>query len=150
PDGFLTNLVPAVVGSLEAGYPELLQNQSRIRAALESEERAFERTLERGMSMLDESIASAKSGGHATIAGERAFLLHDTYGFPLELTREIAAENGVSVDALGFEALMGQQRERARSDAVAKRAAVEVTQLPAIKSEFTGYDGLSGAGTVVA
>lgn len=149
PDGFLTKLVPAVVASLEPGYPELRRNESRIRAALEAEERAFERTLERGMSMLDELIAAAKSSD-ATIAGERAFLLHDTYGFPLELTREVAAENGVSVDAVGFDALMSEQRERARSDAAAKRAAVELTELPAIKSEFTGYEGLSGAGTVVA
>ncbi|HKU82114.1 MAG TPA: alanine--tRNA ligase, partial [Candidatus Tumulicola sp.] len=149
PDGFLTQLVPAVIASLEPGYPELRQNESRIRTALENEERAFERTLERGMAMLDEAIAAAKSGDGA-IAGDRAFLLHDTYGFPLELTREIAAENGVGVDAVGFEALMGEQRERARSDAAAKRAAVELTDLPAVKSEFTGYEGLSGAGTIVA
>lgn len=150
PDGFLTRLVPAAVASLEPGYPELRQNESRICGALENEERAFERTLERGMAMLDETIASVKAGSADAIAGERAFLLHDTYGFPLELTREIAAENGVGVDAAGFEALMAQQRERARSDAAAKRAAVEVTELPAVRSEFTGYDGLSGAGTVVA
>jgi alanyl-tRNA synthetase len=148
PNGFLTGLVPAVVASLEPGYPELRQNASRIAAALDAEERAFERTLERGMAMLDKEIAQTIEDGSRTIGGKDAFLLHDTYGFPVELTREIAAESGVTVDVVGFDALMGEQRERARDDAAAKRAAVGVTDLPAVRSEFTGYGGLEGEGTV--
>ncbi|HEU5479004.1 MAG TPA: alanine--tRNA ligase, partial [Candidatus Tumulicola sp.] len=148
PKGFFTALVPAVVTSLEPGYPELRQNASRIAAALDAEERAFERTLERGMAMLDDRIARAIEDGARTIDGAGAFLLHDTYGFPVELTREIAAESGVTVDVVGFDALMNEQRERARDDAAAKRAAVGVTDLPAVRSEFTGYGGLEGEGTV--
>ncbi|HEY1654957.1 MAG TPA: alanine--tRNA ligase [Candidatus Tumulicola sp.] len=150
PNGFLAGLVPAVVASLESGYPELRQNAARIQGALESEERTFERTLERGLSILDRLIVQAAAEGNRAIAGDDAFALHDTYGFPIELTREIASESGVPVDAGGFEALMDEQRERARSDAAAKRATVSVTDLPAIKSEFTGYDGLEGSGNVVA
>lgn len=147
PDGFLTSLVPAVVASLESGYPELSRNASRISGALETEERAFGRTLERGMSMLDRLLSDAK--GDRIIGGADAFALHDTYGFPIELTREIAGERGVSVDSIGFERLMEEQRDRARSDAAAKRAEVGVNDAPAVASEFTGYEGLEGEGEVV-
>jgi alanyl-tRNA synthetase len=150
PSGFFARLVPAVAASLAPGYPELLQNASRIESALELEERAFERTLERGMAMLDRVIADAEESGSQRITGRDAFLLHDTYGFPIELTQEIASENGATVDVGEFETLMTEQRERARSDAAAKRAAVELADLPAIKSEFTGYEGLEGDGNVVA
>ncbi len=150
PNGFLTGLVPAVVASLESGYPELRRNAERIAGALEAEERAFDRTLERGLAMVDRLIARAAGDGRPAITGDEAFLLHDTYGFPIELTREIAAESGAAVNAVGFEALMDQQRERARGDAAAKRAAVSLTDLPAVQSEFTGYEGLDGTGNVVA
>jgi alanyl-tRNA synthetase len=149
PDGFFADLVPAVVASLEPGYPELRKNASRIANALQTEERAFDRTLERGMTML-EDLLDAASSGDKTIGGADAFELHDTYGFPIELTREIAAERGIGVDAIGFERRMDEQRERARSDAAAKRADVGVTDLPAVASEFTGYEGLDGEGEVVA
>lgn len=147
-DGFLTELVPAVVASLESGYPELRSNAPRIRAALEAEERAFDRTLERGMTMLDRIVERAQPGG--VIGGDDAFALHDTYGFPFELTREIAGERDVAVDAVGFERLMQEQRERARSDAAAKRTEVGVVEVPTLTSAFTGYDGLEGEGEVVA
>jgi alanyl-tRNA synthetase len=150
PNGFLTDLVPAVVASLEPGYPELRRNVSRIQSALRTEEQLFDRTLERGIAMLDRVLADAAANDARMVSGEHAFLLHDTYGFPIELTREIAAENGATVDAVSFESLMNQQRERARGDAAAKRAAVSVAELPAIASEFTGYEGLEGTGNVVA
>ncbi|MEO6836623.1 MAG: alanine--tRNA ligase [Candidatus Tumulicola sp.] len=150
PNEFLTELVPAVVASLESGYPELRQNAARIASALRTEERTFDRTLERGMVMLDRLIGDALANGTRSITGEEAFLLHDTYGFPFELTREIAGERGATVDAVAFEFLMDAQRERARGDAASKRAVVSVTDLPAVKSEFTGYDGLEGEGKVVA
>jgi alanyl-tRNA synthetase len=151
PDGFLAQLVPAVVRSLEAGYPELAENAARIATALRREEQIFDRTLERGMSMLDRLIDDATASPSRTIAGGEAFALHDTYGFPLELTREIAAERGIAVDTLAFDRLMEEQRQRARRDAAAKRDVVTVTDLPAVRSEFTGYDeGLDGSGEVVA
>jgi alanyl-tRNA synthetase len=149
PDGFLTELVPAVVASLESGYPELRRNVARIEAALRIEEQTFDRTLERGMTMLDRLIADASADGVHLIGGDAAFTLHDTYGFPIELTREIAGERGVAVDTVGFERLMDEQRERARSDAAAKRAEVSLADAPAIASEFTGYEGLESDGNVV-
>jgi len=150
PNGFLTELVPAVVKSLEIGYPELRQNVSRIQSALRVEEATFDRTLERGMSMLDGLITDAIANCTRLVSGEDAFLLHDTYGFPIELTREITGEQGAAVDTVAFEQFMEQQRDRARSDAAAKRAAVTLTDLPAVKSDFTGYEGLSSEGDVVA
>jgi alanyl-tRNA synthetase len=150
PDGFLARLVPAVVASLESGYPELRENASRIAAAIELEEQSFDRTLERGMARLDDLIADAKKAPAPQLSGDDTFALHDTFGFPFELTREIAGERGVAVDVAAFEALMNEQRERARSDARSKRGVVSVTDLPAIASEFTGYDeGLQAEGTVV-
>ncbi len=150
PNGFLTELVPAVVKSLEPGYPELRQNVARIQSAMRTEEQTFDRTLERGTAMLDRLIDDAIANCTRLVGGEDAFMLHDTYGFPIELTREITGERGAAVDTVGFERLMNEQRERARSDAAAKRAVVSLAEVPAIKSEFTGYDGLQGEGEVVA
>jgi len=149
PNGFMTALVPHVVKSLAPGYPELRGAVARIEQALGAEELAFERTLERGSEMLDTLLATAKRSG-ATLAGRDVFKLHDTYGFPSELTREIAAEAGVTLDLGGFEASMKEQRERARADAKGKRAIVAVTDLPAVVSEYTGYDGLETDGAVVS
>ena len=118
PQSFLTALVPAVVA-----------------------------TLGSGSEMLASLLEASKKHG-APIAGADVFALHDTYGFPAELTKEIAAEAGVSVDLAGFEAAMEEQRERARADAASKRAVVEVADLPAIVSEFTGYDGLESDGRI--
>jgi len=149
PAGFLTALAPAVARSLAPGYPELPAALARIEAALGSEEIAFEKTLERGSAMLDGLLADAKAN-HTPLAGADVFALHDTYGFPSELTREIAGEAGVDVDLAGFDAEMAAQRERARADAQKKRAVVSVADLPAIVSEFTGYEGLESDGTVVS
>ncbi len=151
PDGFLGELVPAVVRSLEPGYPELRESAERIAFALRREEQTFGRTLERGMAMLERVIDDAISRRDRVIRGEDAFALHDTFGFPVELTREIAAEHGAVVDAVGFDQLMDGQRERARRDAAAKRDVVALADLPAIRSEFTGYDeGLEADGRIVA
>jgi alanyl-tRNA synthetase len=148
PSGFLTALVPAVIASLRSGYPELVAAQDRIMTALEAEEGAFERTLERGSELLGDVIAKAKAERRA-IDGREVFTLHDTYGFPSELTREIAGEASVPIDMAGFDEAMNEQRERARDDARKKRAAVIVAELPATKSSFTGYDGLDGEGRIV-
>lgn len=149
PNGFLTGLVPAVVASLGIAYPELATAQGSVEQALASEEAAFDRTLERGSEMLAGLIESAKAND-VPLAGRDVFTLHDTFGFPSELTREIASEAGVQIDLIGYENAMRDQRERAREDARKKRPAVVVTELPAIKTEFTGYDGLEGGGKLVA
>jgi len=151
PDGFLAELVPAVVDSLESGYPELRRSEARIATALRQEEQTFDRTLERGMAMLDRLIDEAVERHDGVIGGEAAFALHDTYGFPVELTREIAGERGAVVDTVAFDRLMEEQRDRARRAAAAKREVVALADLPAVRSEFTGYDeGLEAHGRVVA
>jgi alanyl-tRNA synthetase len=150
PNGFLTELVHAVVESLAPGYPELRSNVSRIQQTLRAEETTFDRTLERGMQMLDRLIEDANENCTRLISGQDAFMLHDTFGFPVELTREIASDGGVVVDTAEFEKAMNEQRERARRDAASKRAVVSMAELPAIRSQFTGYDGLESDGEVMA
>jgi len=152
PQGFLTELVPAVVKSLGEGYPELHGAQSRVMSVLGQEEQQFNRTLARGSEILANRIAEAKAAGEQSLSGETVFLLHDTYGFPAELTREVAAEEGLTVDTVGFDRLMDEQRERARADASAKRTLVQVGEgeLFSYESEFVGYGGLEAEGTVVA
>src|SRR6202035_2288977 len=93
PTGFMTALVPAVVKSLESGYPELRPQAARIEQTLGAEELAFNRTLERGLERLRPLIERAQTGSKR-LSGRDAFELHDTYGFPVELTREIASESG--------------------------------------------------------
>ncbi|TAM85671.1 alanine--tRNA ligase [bacterium] len=151
PQGFLTELVPAVVASLGDGYPELREAETRVMAALAQEEAQFNRTLVRGSEILAEHIAAAQAAHAHSLDGETVFLLHDTYGFPWELTREVAGEQGLAIDVVGFEQLMEQQRERARADASAKRAVVQVGEgeLAAYASEFVGYGGLEAEGTVL-
>ena len=149
PGGFFAKLVPAVVASLESGYPELRPALDRIASALASEETTFDRTLERGSELLAQKIDMAKAAGRA-LAGDDVFTLHDTFGFPSELTAEIAGEVGIAVDLAGYERAMNEQRERARSDARSKRAVLGVAELPAIRSEFTGYEGLASDGVIVS
>jgi alanyl-tRNA synthetase len=149
PSGFLTGLVPAVTASLGSGYPELEAARPQVEAALASEEAAFNKTLERGSEMLAGLLESAKAND-VPLSGRDVFTLHDTFGFPSELTREIAGEAGVQIDGIAFEVAMREQRERAREDARKKRAAVVVTDLPALESAFTGYDGLEGEGKLLA
>jgi alanyl-tRNA synthetase len=113
--GFLPRFA-ALVRELMAGeYPELHEQAETVDMWLAGEEEAFNHTLEQGMRLLDEVIARALDAGEEGIGADQAFLLHDTYGFPFDLTVELAAERGLGVDAQGFESLMSQQRERARS-----------------------------------
>jgi alanyl-tRNA synthetase len=147
PDGFMTALAPHVVRSLAPGYPQLPDALSRIEQALGGEELAFERTLERGNEILEGLLARARAEG-TPLDGRAIFELHDTHGFPSELTREIAGEAGVAVDLPGYERAMEEQRERARSDAARKRQVVSLAEVPAIVSEFTGYEGLEDDGNL--
>jgi len=140
PTGFMTALVPAVVKSLESGYPELRAKGRTDRA---DPRRGGTRVQPdpRARSRAASAADRARADGSNRLSGRDAFELHDTYGFPVELTREIASESGVDLDLDDFEAAMREQRERARSDASSKRATVGVTELPAIVSEYTGYEG---------
>ena len=150
PREFMPQLAGAVVASLAPGYPELPKRLGDVQNALRTEESKFVRTLDRGMAMLDVLIGEAIADCTMLLQGDDVFMLHDTYGFPLELTREIADERGVVVDTAGFDGKMAEQRARARADAAAKRAVVTVADLPSVKSEFTGYHGLEARGRIAA
>ncbi|HEV2740665.1 MAG TPA: alanine--tRNA ligase [Candidatus Elarobacter sp.] len=150
PRAFMADLANAVVASLESGYPELRARLSDVQNALRTEEAGFMRTLDRGSELLEALIGDALEDCTMLISGDDAFVLHDTYGFPYELTREIAAERGVAVDSIAFEQKMGEQRQRARADAASKRGVVTVTDVPTLSSAFEGYGGLEAAGTVQA
>ncbi|BDE08126.1 alanine--tRNA ligase [Vulcanimicrobium alpinum] len=150
PREFLADLAAAVVASLESGYPELRARLVDVQNALRTEEAGFLRTLDRGSELLEREIDDALASGTQAISGADAFVLHDTYGFPYELTREIASERGVAVDAVAFEQKMTEQRERARADAAAKRAMVTVTDVPTLSSAFEGYGGLEAEGEIRA
>jgi alanyl-tRNA synthetase len=120
----LPHLLPVSKDAMSPSYPELARDFERIAKVAYAEEESFRRTLAAGTTILDQAVTEAKApaGTSSVLSGEKAFQLHDTYGFPIDLTLEMAAEQGVSVDEKAFRALMQAQRERARADALAKRA----------------------------
>ncbi len=109
---FLCDLVPAVVGSLAEAFPELKKNPSRVAEIIRDEELSFGRTLDRGLVLFDDAARNGAS--KKLISGDDAFKLHDTYGFPVDLTQVMAEERGLTVDVAGYEALMEQAREASR------------------------------------
>src|SRR5215212_9602000 len=114
-EAFLPRFADRVHELMASAYPELHEQRDTIQMWLSREEEAFNRTLEQGMRLLDDIIARAREAGEEGIGSEQAFLLHDTFGFPFDLTLELAAEQGLGVDEQGFEELMQEQRRRARS-----------------------------------
>src|SRR3954464_6065011 len=117
----LPELLPVSRDAMSASYPELATDFARIGAVAYAEEEAFRRTLTAGTALFDTAVTQARQSGTAALSGEQAFSLHDTYGFPIDVTLEMAAEQGVRVYEEGSRALMQQQRERARADARAKK-----------------------------
>src|SRR3954447_2736548 len=115
--GFLPRYAQVVRDTMGAGYPELMEQADTVDMWLATEEETFKRTLEQGLRMLEDVIERAQARGQEGIGADEAFRLHDTYGFPFDLTLELAAERGVGVDAQGFESLMEEQRVRARASA---------------------------------
>src|SRR5919204_4668033 len=142
---FLPRLAERVRDLMGHAYPELHEQRETIELWLRSEEEAFDRTLEQGMRLLDDLIERARERGAEGIGADQAFLLHDTYGFPFDLTVELAAERGLGVDEAGFEDLMEEQRTRARAsagrgarDAVRDRIRA-FAEDAGFASAFTGY-----------
>ncbi|MGE0581879.1 MAG: alanine--tRNA ligase [Steroidobacteraceae bacterium] len=145
-DVFFWRLVAPLVQEMGAAYPELAQARSQVERVLKLEEEQFARTLETGMVLLEAAIA--RLGAAKTIDGETVFRLYDTYGFPADLTADIARERGLAIDQAGFESAMEAQRERARA---ASKFGVDLrggAQIDAA-SEFLGYDGIADRGRVV-
>jgi len=113
----MPELIPVVRDAMGPSYPELVSDYDRIVGYAAGEEESFLATLRTGTAIFDTAVAETRRAGASTVAGERAFTLHDTFGFPIELTLEMAAEAGLSVDEEGFRRLMAEQRRRARADA---------------------------------
>jgi alanyl-tRNA synthetase len=153
--GFLPRFAGVVRELMGSAYPELHEQRETIEMWLRTEEEAFNRTLEQGMRLLDDVIVRARDAGEEGIGADQAFLLHDTYGFPFDLTLELAAEQGLGVDEQGFEELMSEQRARARSAGRGSqdsereriRAFAESAGAP---TTFTGYDRIEQATAVGA
>ncbi|HEY9372344.1 alanine--tRNA ligase, partial [Streptomyces sp.] len=148
-------LVDTVIGTMGEQYPELVTDRKRIETVALAEEAAFLKALKGGTNILDTAVTETKAAGGTILAGDKAFLLHDTWGFPIDLTLEMAAEQGLSVDEDGFRRLMKEQRERAKADAKAKKTGhADVTAYREIAdsngaTEFTGYTNTEGESTVV-
>ncbi|MEU1677005.1 alanine--tRNA ligase [Streptomyces roseifaciens] len=121
-DPALPELMTVARDCMAPGYPEVTEAFARIVDQAYGEEDAFRATLKQGTTVLDTAVSKVKAEGGRSLPGKQAFLLHDTYGFPIDLTLEMAAEQGVEVDREGFTALMNEQRERARADARARKS----------------------------
>ncbi|MFW5474346.1 alanine--tRNA ligase [Knoellia sp. CPCC 206450] len=121
-DPALPLLLPVSMERMKQSYPELETGFDRISQIAYAEEEAFRRTLAAGTTILDTAVSRTKESGGSTLAGDQAFQLHDTYGFPIDLTLEMAEEQGLSVDREGFTRLMQEQRDRAKADAKAKKS----------------------------
>ncbi len=117
----LGEIVAVVRDAMGPSYPELVSDFERLDAVVRAEEDSFLATLSTGSKIFDNAVAETRAVGGAQLSGGQAFALHDTYGFPIDLTLEMAAEAGLSVDTEGFRALMAQQRDRAKADAAVRR-----------------------------
>jgi alanyl-tRNA synthetase len=154
PQSTVHELVSTVVDAMGPQYPELVTDFSRIDAVAVGEEDSFLQTLKTGTGIFESAAASTKKSGSSTLPAAEAFQLHDTFGFPIDLTLEMAAEQGLSVDEDGFRRLMSEQRARAKADAKAKKtghvdlSAYRELYDKAGASEFTGYAETTSESTV--
>lgn len=153
---FLPKYAQVVRETMGKAYPELIEQADTVDMWLANEEESFNRTLEQGMKMLEDVIETAKRTGAEGIGADEAFRLHDTYGFPFDLTLELAAERGVGVDERGFEDLMEEQRTRARASAGREGGEDAREQLRVFASaageptKFTGYETTEQATAVAS
>ena len=148
-------LLDVVIEMMGQQYPELLTDRKRIETVALAEEAAFLKTLKAGTNILDTAVTETKASGGSVLPGAQAFLLHDTWGFPIDLTLEMAAEQGLSVDEDGFRRLMKEQRDRAKADARAKKTGhADLSAYREVAdrtggTEFTGYAFDHNEATVV-
>jgi alanyl-tRNA synthetase len=148
---FFHSLVPALVAAMGEAYPELAKAAAHVERVLRQEEERFAETLSSGMALLEDAIAKLVpgAGGRKVIPGEAVFKLYDTYGFPVDLTNDIARERDLGIDEAGFEAAMEAQRQRSQA---ASKFAVDLRETVQLdhRTTFKGYDSLAETGTVVA
>jgi len=153
-DPIMSELTVAAIGAMGPQYPELVSDKNRILAVSASEEESFLQTLKSGTQIFDVSSAALKKSKSSVLPGEDVFKLHDTYGFPFDLTLEMAREEGLSVDEDGFRRLMKEQKDRAKADAKSKKSGhTDVSVYRSIadksgKTEFLGYTSISSESTL--
>ena len=151
---FLVELVETVIQSSESAYPELREHDAYIKKVIGTEEANFARTIDAGMNILNNMIDGLEKAHEHLLKGLDVFKLNDTFGFPLDLTKEIAAEQGIEIDEEGFHAEMAKQKERARAERLKKNISGWSEDLfGALDAEptvFTGYETLNDTGVVVA
>ena len=149
-DRFMHELSSVAIDALGDQYTELHRDAPNIHTVIDAEEGAFLATLRTGTAIFDVAVEETKRRGGGTLGGDQAFALHDTYGFPIDLTLEMAAEQGLAVDEAGFRRLMGEQRQRAREDAAGKKTGnADISAFARLleqsgRAEFTGYDAIAG------
>jgi len=153
--GFMHELTAVAIDAMGEQFPELRRDAANIHTVIDAEEAAFAGTLRTGTAIFDVAVEETRRKQSTVLSGAQAFQLHDTYGFPIDLTLEMAAEQGLSVDEEGFRRLMAEQRARAKKDAAEKKTgnadiSVFATLLEqAGRVTFTGYDQAAGEATVV-
>ena len=145
---FFHTLVLDLAREMGEAYPQLIDDQARITDVLQQEERRFFETIEHGMTMLEGELNAMVANGGNLFDGETAFRLHDTYGFPLDLTADVCRERGVTVDAEAFDSAMARQKSQARAAGKFKMALG--LEYDGVKTQFHGYDTLSHEGRITA
>jgi alanyl-tRNA synthetase len=151
---YMHELATVAISALGEQYDDLLRDAPQIHAIIDAEESAFLSTLRTGTAIFEAAVEETKRGGGETLRGGQAFQLHDTYGFPIDLTLEMAAEQGLAVDEDGFRRLMTEQRQRAKADAAGKKTGnADISAFAEILDAsgpvlFTGYDEVAGDATV--
>ena len=151
--GFLTRLSEEVIRGSRDGYPELEEKREFILRVLANEEKQFDKTIDQGLRILSDMEENLKNAGETTLSGENAFKLYDTYGFPLDLTKEILEEKGYEIDEEGFKACMEEQRVKARNarektNYMGADATVYDKIDTSVTSEFIGYDRLTAESVI--
>ncbi|HOA40689.1 MAG TPA: alanine--tRNA ligase [Halanaerobiales bacterium] len=153
---FLYQMVPVVIKTMQGGYPELKEKEEYIQRVIKAEEERFLLTLDQGLHILDGMIAGLKNSGEKLLSGIDAFKLYDTYGFPLDLTRDVLAEEGLAVDEDGFNQEMEKQRERARQAreetgfSATEEERLYRSLLEKFELEFTGYEHIDEKSNIIA
>jgi alanyl-tRNA synthetase len=150
PDRNISELISASIGAMSPQYPELAADSARILSVAQAEEESFLTTLKSGTAIFDLASTDVKKSSSSTLTGDTVFKLHDTYGFPFDLTLEMASEQGLAVDEDGFRRLMKEQKDRAKADAKSKKSGhTDLSEYRKIfdakgKSEFIGYKNFEG------
>ena len=153
-DLVIGELIKSSIMAMGPQYPDLISGSERILAIAQAEEETFTQTLKSGTSIFDLAATQLKSEKSKSLSADTAFKLHDTYGFPFDLTLEMAREQGLGVDEVGFRKLMNEQRDRAKADAKAKKSGhTDLTEYRAIvdksgTSKFVGYENISAEATI--